>query len=87
MKILHACAPRPGKEGKTFWHRVGTAFLKDDGKIGLLFDSLPLPDKDGRVNVQLFEPKPKDGDAAQDESQATDKTSRSQRDMDDEIPF
>lgn len=60
MKILHACAPRPGKEGKTFWHRVGTAFVKEDGKIGLLFDSLPLPDKEGRVNVQLFEPKPKD---------------------------
>jgi hypothetical protein len=56
------CAPRPTKDGKTFWHRVGTAFQSDKGSIGLVFDSLPLPDKDGRVSVQLFEPKAK-GDA------------------------
>jgi hypothetical protein len=83
MKILHACAPRPGKEGKTFWHRVGTAFVKEDGKIGLLFDSLPLPDKDGRVNVQLFEPKPKDSEATQSGAASA----QSGQDMDDEIPF
>lgn len=85
MKILHACAPRPGKEGKTFWHRVGTAFVKDDGKIGLLFDSLPLPDKDGRVNVQLFEPKPKDGDGADTDHAPERNPARD--DMDSEIPF
>lgn len=83
MKILHVCAPRPGKEGKTFWHRVGTAFVKDDGKIGILFDSLPLPDKDGRVNVQLFEPKPKD--EATQNGQAS--TQSGHDDTDSEIPF
>lgn len=96
MKIMHACAPRPGKEGKTFWHRVGTAFLKENGNIGILFDSYPLPDKEGRVNVQLFEPKPRDGEATQNENDdAQSGQGAGKPDMvgggrsvyDDEIPF
>lgn len=75
------CSPRPTKDGKTYWHRVGTAFQGDKG-IGLVFDSLPLPDKDGRVSVQLFEPKAKP-DRAQPDGQARG----AGRDMDDEIPF
>jgi hypothetical protein len=74
------CSPRPSKDGKTFWHRVGTAFQSDKG-IGLIFDSLPLPDKDGRVSVQLFEPKAK-GDAP---AKPADKPRREE--MDDEVPF
>lgn len=52
-------SPRAGKEGKTFWHRVGTAFQGDKG-ISLVFDSLPLPDAEGKVRVSLFEPRTKD---------------------------
>lgn len=71
------CAPRAGREGKTFWHRVGTAFKSDKGGIGIVFDSLPLPDKDGKVSVQLFEPKAKTPDAK----------SSAGEDMSDSIPF
>lgn len=60
-KRYDVMAPRPGREDKTFWHRVGSGFVteKEDGglKIGIVFDSLPLPGADGRVGVQLFEPK------------------------------
>ena len=81
MKRYDVCAPRAGKEGKTFWHRVGTAFDGEKG-IGILFDSLPLPDKDGKVSVRLFEPreKPSAGSAPV--------APRAGADMDDDqIPF
>jgi hypothetical protein len=79
------CSPRPTKDGKTYWHRVGTAFQSDKGSIGLIFDSLPLPDKDGRVSVQLFEPKAK-GEAP---ARATSKpqTTISEDMGGEEIPF
>jgi hypothetical protein len=82
MKMKDVCSPRTKKDGSTYWHRVGTAFHKDDGKIGLVFDSLPLPGQDGRVNVQLFDRKPKDGEA-----EPKKPTMAGGGDMDDEIPF
>lgn len=78
-KRFDVCAPRAGREGKTFWHRVGTAFEGEKG-IGIEFDSLPLPDKEGRVSVRLFEPKAKPAPA--EPGQASRKT-----EMDDEVPF
>lgn len=75
------CSPRPTKDGKTYWHRVGTAFQSDKGSIGVVLDSLPLPDKEGRVSMQLFEPKAK-GDAPARKPQTT-----ASEDMSDEVPF
>jgi hypothetical protein len=50
-------SPRPKKgSDKPFWHRVGTAWEGDRG-INIVFDSLPLPDAEGRVSVSLFEPR------------------------------
>lgn len=86
-KRFDVMSPRPGREeGKTFWHRVGTAFQSDKGGIGIYFDSLPIADKDGKVSVQLFEPKPRDGEKP---AAATPSKSRApaREDMDDEIPF
>jgi hypothetical protein len=61
-KRWDACTPRPGKDDKTYWHKVGSLFESDKGSMWLNLDSLPLPDKDGRLVVQMFEPKAK-GDA------------------------
>lgn len=58
MKRYDVMSPRERKDGKTYWQRVGTAFDGDKG-IGIEFDALPLPDKDGRVSVRLFEPREK----------------------------
>lgn len=49
-------SPRARKDGKTHWHNVGTAWIDDKGTT-LEFDSLPLPDAEGRVRVKLFEPR------------------------------
>jgi hypothetical protein len=75
-------SPRTNKaSGKTFWHRVGTAFQGQKG-INVIFDSLPLPDAEGRVAVSLFEPR----DAAAPRA-APKRTESAAADLDDEIPF
>jgi len=53
------CTPRSGKDGKTYWTRIGTAWQGDKG-IQLVFDALPIPDSEGRVVANLFEPKPRE---------------------------
>ena len=56
-KRFDICAPRSGKDDKTYWTKIGTAWQKDKGGIQLVFDALPIPDKEGRVVANLFEPK------------------------------
>lgn len=81
------CTPRPTKDGKTFWVRIGTAWQGDKG-IQLVFDALPIPDAEGRCCANLFEPKPRDGQGGgrqrqregADNSFATD-------DLNDDIPW
>lgn len=84
-KRFDVCSPRPKKDGGTYWHRVGTAFEGEKG-IGILFDSLPMPDKEGRVSVQLFEPREKT-EAAPPARAPSRAPTRARDDMDDEIPF
>jgi hypothetical protein len=57
-------SPRKGKDDKTRWHRVGAAFADKNGgdAFNLVFDSLPLPDAEGRVALRMSRPLPKDGD-------------------------
>lgn len=51
------CTPRQSKDGKTFWTRIGTAWFNDNGNVQLVFDALPIPDSEGRVVANLFDPK------------------------------
>jgi len=57
-------SPRKGKDDKTRWHRVGAAFPDKNGgdAFNLVFDSLPLPDAEGRVALRMSRPLPKEGD-------------------------
>lgn len=73
-------SPRPGKDGKTYWLKVGAQFQSKDG-IGwtIKLDALPLPDKDGNIWLSCKEPKERTPAPAQ---------AGSYRDqLDDEIPF
>ncbi len=86
-KRFDICIPRAKKDGGTYWHRIGTAFEGEKG-IGLLFDSLPLPDKEGRTSAQLFEPREKVPKADSDTDRVPGAAVMPKRaDMDDEIPF
>jgi hypothetical protein len=53
-------SPRQGKDGKTRWLKVGAGFPRDKGGFSLVFDALPLPDKEGRVQLLMSEPKPRE---------------------------
>jgi hypothetical protein len=72
---------RPGKDDKTFWHRIGTGWPRDKGGISVTLDSLPIPGKDGKVSMLIVDADAK-GDAA---PKAADKPRREE--MDDEVPF
>ena len=83
-KRYDICAPRKGKDDKTFWHRIGTAWEGDKG-IQLVFDSLPIPDADGRCAANLFEPREdRAKSAGNDQAQARQ---RSQSNDIDDAPW
>jgi hypothetical protein len=69
------CVPRPKKDGGTFWVKIGTAWISDKG-TQLVFDALPLPDKEGRCVANLFE--------VRDRSEAPRQPATA--DLDDDIP-
>jgi hypothetical protein len=56
-KRMNIATPRKSKDGKTFWTTIGTAWFNDNGGIQLVFDALPIPDGEGRVVANLFEPR------------------------------
>lgn len=81
MKYWEISSPRPGKEGKTHWHRVGTMFEAKNGEgFNIVFDALPLPDKEGRVSVIARLPRPKQEPAGGGYQPLGDQ-------LDDAVPF
>jgi hypothetical protein len=48
-RILKALQPIEGKDGKTSWRRIGTAFPNRDNSINLYLDSFP---RDGKVQLR-----------------------------------
>jgi hypothetical protein len=50
------CTPRKKKDGGTYWVKIGTAWEGEKG-TQLVFDALPIPDSEGRVVANLFEPR------------------------------
>lgn len=73
-------SPRPGKDGKTYWLKLGAQFPSKDGQGWTIkLDALPLPDKNGDIWLSCKEPR---------ERSSTPVQSGSLRDqLDDEIPF
>lgn len=72
-KYWEVSSPRPGKDGKTYWCRIGTMFESKNGDgFNMVFDALPLPDKEGRVAVIVRPPRPRDGEQTQAPRNATD---------------
>jgi hypothetical protein len=63
-------SPRAGKDGKTYWTRIGTAWVNEKG-TQLVFDALPLPDKEGRTVASLFEPRERDATPRQSTRQTS----------------
>jgi hypothetical protein len=75
------CTPRKGRDDKTYWTRIGTAFQGDKG-IQLIFDALPIADSEGRVVANLFEPREKTQQGG-----GGSQPIRQTADLDDDVPF
>jgi hypothetical protein len=82
------CTPRKGRDDKTYWTRIGTAWQNDKG-IQLVFDALPIADSEGRVVANLFEPREANDRAksAGNDRQQSQQRSQSFADAADPIPF
>lgn len=82
--------PRKGRDDKTFWTRIGTAWQNDKGGIQLVFEALPLPDAEGRCVANLFEPRendnPRGRSAAADRKEARNRSQSPYGDIDDNLP-
>lgn len=83
-KRFDIATPRKGRDDKTYWTKIGTAWQNDRGGIQLVFDALPIADSEGRVVANLFEPKERDGGQRQQPQQGG---GRGFDDLDDSVPF
>jgi hypothetical protein len=83
-KRYDICTPRKGRDDKTFWTRIGTAFEGEKG-IQLIFDALPIPDSEGRCVANLFEPR--DSNGGRDTGQRQSRRPAMADDLDDSTPF
>lgn len=81
--------PRSGKDGKTYWTKVGVSFPNKDGTgFNLILEAYPLPDKEGRVIMIMRPPFEKDGERQADKPVRKPATPRqANHDFDYEIPF
>lgn len=82
-KRMNIATPRKAKDGKTFWTNIGTAWFNDNGQIQLVFDALPIPDGEGRVVANLFEPREKQSGT----TQQTRQTASQFDDVSEDAPF
>jgi len=56
--IMFAQKYMKDNEEKTAWKKVGTMFIKDDGKMSIKIDMMPVGEFDGWC--QVFDQKPRD---------------------------
>ena len=52
---------RPGKDGKSYFMKIGAMFPSKDGEgFAIKLDALPLPDKDGNIWIKASRPREKE---------------------------
>lgn len=83
------CVPRPAANNKTWWQKVGAAWVGDDGKVSIKLDCLPV----GNIKSTSGDEVPFDGwikafEAKDGGSKEAAKSAASQKALDDdEIPY
>lgn len=85
---------REGKDGKSFFTRIGVAFENRDGKgFSLSFEALPLPsiDRDGRLQTRVLMMVPRERDdrapARGSDRPPSRGREREAEELDDSVPF
>ena len=75
-------SPRDRTEGGTHWHTIGAAWSNSRGGFTLELNSLPLPDREGKVKIMLFPFTEKDSAASTQKLKPAFDS-----DLDDDVPF
>lgn len=52
MKICYVV--EKNKEGKSFWHRIGVAFVNQDGSLSVKLQALPMG---GEMQIRDYQPR------------------------------
>lgn len=75
-------------DGKAYPHKIGSAKRTDKG-ISVFLDSLPIPDKDGRVSLLISAPRESSGSGGSGGNPRRAQPARRQDDFEDDttIPF
>ena len=87
MKRMNLCTPRPGKDRKTFWNRIGTGFVRDDGSISITFDALPTPTMHEKYGLQTQAMLFPHEDKGSNQQHAASQSHQRPFDDDSEVPF
>jgi len=81
MDRLDALHGQEGRNGKTYWTRIGTAFRSKKGTgYTLYLDYVPVASKEGKVQIALMVPKQRDEAPSRTNSPAASE-------LDDDVPF
>jgi hypothetical protein len=87
-KRWNVVAPIPIRGGaETYWQRLGTGFTDSEkGHISIEFTALPVPNRDGKVRVMLFDAD-KDNQQQNQRQQGVQDGRSLKEVLDDDIPF
>ena len=77
-----SCVKSEGSDGKTYWQNVGIMIEKDNGKMSIHLDCIPVGNWDGWITIN--EKKPRDENYQSHKSQVYDDNKGVEE---DDIPF
>jgi hypothetical protein len=84
MSRMDVMTARKGKDDKTYWTNVGSAWpLRGKPGYSIELSAYPLPDHEGKVRMVLMSPKPRDEAPARPQRSA----GAAPADLGDDIPF
>ena len=83
-KRFDIVTPRKGRDGKTFWTKIGVAFENKTGGYNLSFEALPIASMtdDGSIETRALMMEP---DAPRGNGRAQSTPHRDE--LDDDVPF
>lgn len=82
------CAPRPKKDGGTYWLRIGQMFPGKDGEgYSIKLDALPIANEKGEIWIKAFVPREQATDDKPARQQAGGAARNHHAYLDDDISF
>ena len=89
-KRFDIVTPRKGRDGKTFWTKIGVAFENKTGGYNLSFEALPIASMtdDGSIETRAIMMEPRERDDAPRGNGRAQSTPQRGDDLDDDmVPF